>query len=152
MRSALQYDGSKYGAIDFNYPLETRSIRSTAPKVVTPPSNVLSGYQTYGTSYLLTATWKGAYLNSKRDPFIASYIVEYKREINGIWQGTTSTVNLSAEFPGLVTIGLYFIRVASVDLSGNTSVYVESPGLNLGTINTIATFNSVSHSMFVDSI
>ena len=150
--TALKYDGSKYGAIDFNYPLETRSIRSAAPKVVTPPSNVLSGYQTYGSSYLLTATWTGAYLNGKQDPFIASYLVSYKREINGIWQGTTSTVNLSAEFPGLVTVGLYFIRVAAVDLSGNASVYVESTGLNLGTVNAVATFNSVSHSMFVGDI
>jgi len=150
--TALHYDGSKYGAIDFNYPLETRSIRSTAPIVVTPPSNVLSSFQTYGTSYILTATWKGAYLNGKRDPFVVSYIVSYRRELNGIWQGAISTVNLSVEFPGLVNTGVYFIRVASVDLSGNTSVFVESTGLNLGTINTVATFNVVSHSPMVDMI
>jgi len=150
--TALHYDGSKYGAIDFNYPLETRSIRSTAPIVVTPPSNVLSSFQTYGTSYILTATWQGAYLNGKRDPFVVSYIVSYRRELNGIWQGAISTVNLSVEFPGLVNIGIYFIRVASVDLSGNTSVFVESTGLNLGTINTVTTFNVASHSPMVDMI
>lgn len=153
--TALQHNPDKYGAIDFDYPLESRSIRVSSPDIVTPVSGVTLGFQAIGVSpdvsFVLTASWQPPTLNGLRDQFVASYFVEYKIGIDGSWQSTVNTKNLFQEYPGLAT-GIYYIRVASVDLSGNASAWVESSGVKLGVINTIARFNNPNHSMFIDEI
>lgn len=151
--TGLQYRGDKYGAIEFDYPLEPRPTRYTAPKVVTKPDSVTVGFESIGIApnytYVLIGNWRPPILNGTRDPFVSSYLIEYRLGVEGTWQGTTSTNNLFVEFSGLPT-GTYFLRVASVDLSGNSSAWVETAGVRLGVKSTVADFRNRDYAVFVD--
>ncbi len=136
--TALEYQPGKYDAIEQGLAVKPRSIRITVPPVVSLPRNLAPGFQVFNVrgvrKYYLTATWDYPLTSTNiRDEYVTSYIVEYRRN-EGDWVGTTSTVNNFIELPELPD-DIYYIRVCSVDITGNVSKFVVSGAINVGAVN-----------------
>lgn len=150
--TAAQYDPGKYGNIENGLEIYTPPTRITAPTVVNQPTNVTGGINTQVvgglTSRTLTATWYYPLdLYGRPDQFVTRYYVEYKQGANGVWGNTTITSNLFQDFP-IRTLGVYQIRVASIDTNNKTSLWTYSPFIYVDNVNLVGTFNNRNTAVF----
>lgn len=117
--AALQYEGEKYNQIDTDYYIPPLPPRPQVPPVPPPPENLQGQLQESITNGLLTGTWE----RPQQGDFVAGYIAQY-RTVGGEWSFSTEAAFPSASWE--VPNGLdYEIRVATVDIFGNTSAWVE---------------------------
>lgn len=150
--TALQYDPQKYAVIDFDYPLEAIVPRPTAPLVTNTVSNIRLTYNVLGVypsfAYTLFANWdKPTTTFGATDPFVTSYLVEHRYGETGVWSSAISTNTNQLEFPGLRS-GYHYIRVASVDIYGKSSKWIESPGRFVGINSSNAILNRALNAEF----
>lgn len=149
--TALQHNPQKYNIIDFDYKLDPLPQKVKASLVTNPvPSvdityNVLGVYPNY--TFDMFGNWSKPVVNGKVDPFVVSYIVEYREGLNGLWVGSQSVNNNQHEIKGLRS-GEYYMRVASVDIYGKSSRWTESQVKFLGINGSISTANSIRSSDF----
>lgn len=123
--TALEYRADKYGAIENGWDLQPRPTRQVIPPVVQSVAGVLLNFIESANGLGLDVNWSVP-LNpdGTKNGFIVSYQVEYKR-VDGTWQGTQTTSLLNVRFP-ISNFGSYQARVATIDLLGSTSNWVES--------------------------
>jgi predicted phage tail protein len=127
--NAIEYNPSKYAAIESQVEVEAAPTRFSIPTVVTPPAAVTAGaIAVIGIRRSITPLVAGWTLNAATAALIKAVYVEYSRD--GItWQDTRTVIKGSYEtrFEG-VSQGTYFIRVAAIDLNGKISDWrVSSP-------------------------
>lgn len=149
--TALQHNPQKYNAIEFDYPLEPIPPRITASVVTNPITIITTSFNVLGLypnfSYTLFGNWAKPRSGGNIDPFVVSYLVEYRIGLEGLWTGTQSITVNQMEITGLRS-GYHYIRVASVDIYGKSSKWVESPARFLGINGSLASGNSIRSAEF----
>lgn len=149
--TALQHNPSKYNAIEFNYPLDPITTRTTASTVTNPVTDIKTVFNALGVypalTYTLFSSWNKPRVNGLVDPFVTSYLVEYKNGLFGKWTGTTTVTDSKIEFIGLQS-GNNYIRVASIDIYGRPSKWVESAPRYLGINSSRAASNDPRNTEF----
>jgi predicted phage tail protein len=116
--SALQYDPSKYDKIDTDYYIPAIPPPPRIPSVVPPPLNLQGKVEQQGSDILLNATWERPV-----SEYITGYFAEYK--LNGGEWGNRLELAYPAASWDVSNQAPYRIRVATVDVYGNVSVWVE---------------------------
>lgn len=149
--TALQHNPQKYNAIEFDNPLQpippriTASLITNTVTAITTSFNVLGSYPNF--TYTLFGNWDKPRSGNNVDPFVVSYLVEYRVGLYGSWVGTQSLTANQVTFTGLQT-GYNYIRVASVDIYGKPSRWIESQARYLGINESITTANSIRSAEF----
>jgi predicted phage tail protein len=150
--TALEYRADKFNAIEQGWQLAPRPAKNTVPLVVNVPRNIqlisrtvfrASGEYTF----TLDAAWDYPLNNGVRDQFVTDYFVEYRRGVNGDWQGTKTVDSTNTQYEGLPT-GTYYVRVAAIDINQNSSRWVESAALVQSSVNYNASFTNRLSTIF----
>lgn len=123
--AATQYIPAKYDFIEKGWSIPDTPTRQTIPTVVSKPRSPALASTAISGSLTLVVSWQQPLSSDGSiDPFIDSYEVEYSRD-NATWQQTQTTSGTSVLYEN-VAPGVYFARVRSVDISGNSSDYVQA--------------------------
>lgn len=146
--NAIEYNENKYAAIEREIEIESRPTRFTVPTVVVPPASVSATWVSTtinnSTSYTLIGSWG---LGSGSE-LIRAVLVEYSRD-EITWQDTRTVLKggFSTRFEN-VGQGLFYIRVAAIDINGKTSNWTTSSVVKVGLVTYRATFNTADTSFF----
>lgn len=151
--TALQHNPQKYNAIDFDYKIDPLPPRITGNILINPPVDpIIISANKFGVhpnyNFTLLASWSRPTSNGIADPFIQAYQVEYRVGLYGEWEKTKQVLKTQVEFQGL-GLGTHYIRVASVDIYGKISSWVESPSFNISNIGSISKLNDRKNTDFV---
>jgi predicted phage tail protein len=121
---AIRHEPLKQAAIEEEIILPERQIRREQIQIPTQPLNVQVANSYSGGSFSLSISWSAPLLaNGGRDPFITSFLTEYKEGEFGQWVSSQQVPSTFIEYQGLPT-GTFFVRVASSDIRGNSSAWV----------------------------
>jgi len=148
--TAIEYNPEKFSLIESNsFAFAPLPAQQGPPPVVSPVSGIsfVVGFTGTTTSFNLYANWNFPQLNGAQDPYIAAYSIQLQQGQYGTW-GPAQTVYTPSAFLGLVPAGEYYVRVAAVDVSGNSSIWIISNPITLPFINWDAAFNSKYASAF----
>lgn len=120
------YD-QKQSLIETGFALTPIQAPITIPNVVPPPISVGLIDISIGTTLSLELSWvEPKDSNGNRDLFISSYQYQTKRGLTGTWSDIKTVIGVnSARLEGVIE-GTYYARVATVYISGATSVWKES--------------------------
>lgn len=146
--NAIEHNPSKYAAIESDVAIEPLPTRFTLPVVVNSPAAVSATWASTtvnnSTSYTLIANWQLG-LNSE---LIRATIVEYSKDAI-TWQDTRTVIkgDYSTRFEN-VGQGLFYVRVAAIDVNGKASNWTTSAVVKVGLITYKATFNTADTSFF----
>ena len=127
--TALEYNSSKYDAVDNNAVLDTPVISLIPTGVVAQPTNIaISVYDTVAQGQrvaTMVATWD-APVNADGTPQrdIIGYDMQWKRDDNN-WVNVPRTGLRSFEVPGIYE-GDYLVRVRAVSSTGASSLWATS--------------------------
>ena len=136
-----QYNPNKEVLIEENTILEPEEPIITIPPVPSRPVNPkIIDIEINGQTVLVGSWGEPVDENGNPDLFVSSYQVQYKRDVNGVWSETRTTLAPEIRIENVVE-GTYFIRVASNYLTGNSSAWVESPGLFVTEANLYLNFS-----------
>lgn len=127
--SAVEYNSSKYDAVDNNARLDTPPISLIPTGLVAQPGNVLiTGYDAVRQGQrvaTLVATWDAPLDKSgKPQADVVSYQAQWKRGDNE-WINTPQTGLRSIEVPGIFE-GDYLVRVRAINSGGASSLWATS--------------------------
>lgn len=122
--TAVLYRGDKFNAIELGWDLDPRITRRLVPLVVNPPTGAV--ISATAIPPMLFLAWQHPLLAGKRDQFIARYEVELKAG-DSTWETvSTRSANRLEISEGLNFATDYKFRVRSINLLGNSSIWVES--------------------------
>lgn len=146
--NAIEHNPDKYAAIESDIEIEPLPTRFTLPTVVNPPATVSAtwvGTTVNGaTSYTLVANWQlGA-----GSELIRAVFVEYSKDAI-TWQDTRTVVkgDYSTRFEN-VGQGLFYVRVAAIDVNSKASNWTTSGVIKVGLVNYKAVFTTADTSFF----
>jgi predicted phage tail protein len=150
--SGKLYDESKYSQIENGWALTVFDAEPKPPVIVPLPRLVKAIgrllVNSNSVSYTLDSQWTfPVRTNGDRESFVSSYIVEFKRDIDGDWGGRQETTGFNASWQNVGT-GDFYVRVAAVTIEGRTSEWVESELAILTLIQTVANFQTAQTSIF----
>lgn len=134
------YYDQKQNLIETGLDLTPIELPIVIPTVVNPPTNVKLIDITIDSQIILLGSWTSpADANGNADLFVSAYQYQYKKGLSGTWQDIKTVTTNSARIEGLAT-GNYYIRIATVYISGKTSAWVESPVFVVTTANMYLNF------------
>lgn len=127
--AAIEYNSSKYDAVDNNARLDTPAISLIPTGLVGQPENVaLSSYDSVRQGQriaTLVATWDAPLdKNGKPQADIVAYVPQWRRG-NNEWINLPQTGMRSFEVPGIFE-GDYLIRVRAINSGGASSLWATS--------------------------
>lgn len=129
------YYDQKQNLVETGFDLTPVPLPIIIPTVVNSPTNVRLIDITVDSQITLLGSWQPPVDSSgNADLFVSAYQYQYKKGLTGTWQDIKTVTSNSARIEGL-TLGSYYIRVATVYISGKTSAWVESPAYLVTTAN-----------------
>jgi predicted phage tail protein len=151
--TALDYREDKYNSIEYGWQLTPRPTINRVPLVVNAPRNISLSYRAINNgesfTYTLDANWQYPLNNGSRDPYITSYFVEFRKGDDGDWVDTRNVSSTGTQYESITDSGKYYIRVASVDINGKASRWVESYPITFTNVNYSATFTTPQTAIFM---
>ena len=132
--TALKYNESKFDAVERDLVLQEPPTRVTAPNPPLKPMNVKGvAYITTDGQFKLQISWNYPQINGSRDPFTTAFVVQYKEGRFGAWAASAGVSGTSYD-SGNLPSGTYYARVASINLFGDVSDWVETGEILLAII------------------
>jgi predicted phage tail protein len=125
--TGVEYDAGKWDEIELGIVAADLPTRLNIPITVSQPRSVMATSRSVGNGNVLFATFLPALgVDGKPDPTITSYQTEWSRD-GYVWQETrTVPVGVYEVIYEGIQTGNYTVRVASVDLNGRVSEWVNS--------------------------
>lgn len=118
--TAVEYDATKYDAIDYGVIVDSRPTSVVDPDVMPAPKNVrISSYSSIQQGLSVETMVVGW----DQVPYAAIYEVQWKKDTNN-WQNTPQTATNQCEVVGIYA-GTYQVRVRCASAGGNYSPWSE---------------------------
>lgn len=116
--TAVEYDPTKYDAIDYGVNIDSRPTSNVMPDALVPPKNVkIDSYSriVQGLSVeTMVVSWD-------KVEYASYYEVQWRKD-DSIWQNIPRTANSEVEVEGIYQ-GNYFVRVRTVSATGTASAW-----------------------------
>ena len=146
--TAVEYNPAKYALIESGFNFEPLPAKKTPPIPPSIPRNIVLSYsQSDLFEYLVK--WDYPLLNNQKDPYTNNYVIQLRAGDLGFWEDSQTSYTLSYSFKNL-SEGKYYVRIAAIDINGNSSNWVESDPIILSKNdrNWVANFTSKLTSVF----
>ena len=144
--TAVEYNPLKYELIESGFNFDPLPGKKSPPIPPSIPRNIVLSFSKPDLFELLVK-WDYPLLNNQKDPYTNNYVIELRAGDFGFWENLQTSYTLSCSFKNL-SEGKYYVRVAAIDIKGNSSNWIESDPIFLSGRNWVANFTSKLTSVF----